>query len=258
MLAQRLSYSTQIFKASRKCRPLPVKSTKISTGGHIIDIDSAIKEVPKTPSHYKYSQLLQNKDVPLVIATGPAGTGKTLISCAHAIHELLKKRIRKIIITRPTVAVENQELGFLPGNIDQKMMPWMIPIYDSFKEYITIQRLREYIQNEDIEICPLAYIRGRTFHNSWILVDEAQNTTVNQMKTLLTRIGKNSKMVVSGDLDQVDLREVNGLADFLERYKLYCHDKNNFVHATIKHVEFGEDDIMRSEVVKEVLDIYKY
>ena len=132
----------------------------------------------------------------------------------------------------------------------------MIPIYDCFKEFVSSQRLKEYVLNEQIEICPLSFMRGRTFHNSWIIADEVQNATVNQMRTLLTRIGRNSKIVLTGDLAQCDLSIGNGMADFLKRYQLYCED--NDTTENIRVVELGDTDVVRSNLVKTMLDVYKY
>lgn len=218
-------------------------------------MSAILKDLPKTYNHSLFCDMLQDDTTSLVIATGPAGVGKTFASTSYAIHKLASNKTKKVIITRPTVGLE-EELGFLPGNMKDKMQPWLVPIFDSFKEYVSLQRLNEYITNEEIEICPVAFIRGRTFQNAWVLVDEAQNTTVNQMKTLLTRVGENCKMVVSGDLDQTDIKGTNGLGDFLNRYRLHSldHEKNT----SIQHIVFDEDDIMRSDLVKQVLDIYKY
>ena len=214
-----------------------------------------IADLPKTPNHVKFCDVLQNDSIPLVLSTGPAGVGKTLMGISIAIYKLINRDINKVVITRPTVPLQ-EELGFLPGNLQDKMHPYLVPIYDSFKEYITVQRLNEYINNEEIEIAAVAHIRGRTFHNSWVIVDEAQNLTTMQYRTLLTRIGQNTKMVVSGDLNQSDLKEKNGLQDFIERYKLYAQE--NGENSFIGMVELGDEDIMRSEIVKNVLDIYKY
>ena len=216
---------------------------------------ASIVALEKHPNHKLYADHLRNKELSLVIGVGPAGCGKTLLPCAHAIDHLLKKEISKIVLTRPAVAMD-EDHGFLPGDLESKMMPWLIPIYDCFKEYVTIQRLKEYIHNEEIEICPLSFIRGRTFNNSWIIADEVQNTTVNQMKTLLTRIGHNSKMILTGDLQQCDIKGPNGLDDFLKRYENFSVTGDSI--NLIKIVEFDESDIMRSELVKYILNVYKY
>lgn len=211
-----------------------------------------ILALPKTENQNRYNKLLTKDDVKIVIAVGPAGSGKTLMGCSHGINNLMSKKISKLVITRPAVSM-GEDLGFLPGKMEDKMHNWLMPIYDSFTEYIPYERIAEYIKSGKIEIAPLSFIRGRTFHNSWIIVDEAQNITQSQMKTLLTRIGQNSKMVLAGDLDQCDIGGVNGLADFVNRYKT-----NNYKEIySIQIVELSEDDILRSDIVKDVLKIYQ-
>jgi len=209
-----------------------------------------ITNLPKTENQNRYSKLLNKDDVKIVIAIGPAGTGKTLMGCSYAVHNLLNKDINKIVITRPTVSM-GEDLGFLPGRMEDKMHNWLMPIYDSFSEYMQYERIPEYIKNGKIEIAPLSFIRGRTFHNSWIIVDEAQNISKPQMKTLLTRIGQNSKMILTGDLEQCDIEGGNGLEDFVWRLK----NTKKQAH-TIQIVEMTKSDIMRSDIVKDVLYIY--
>lgn len=219
-----------------------------------------VVDVAKTPSQQLYSKHLDDPSVGLVIGIGPAGCGKTLLPCAHAIQGLARREVERIVITRPTVAADEQ-IGFLPGSLEEKMLPWMIPIYDCFKEYVSAQRLREYMVNEEIEICPLSFMRGRTFHKSWIIADEVQNTTVNQMRTLLTRAGQGSKVVLTGDLAQCDFdAQHNGLQDFLRRYALFKEDGRleEPSRPRVEVVEFNESDVLRSELVKVVLDVYRF
>jgi phosphate starvation-inducible PhoH-like protein len=212
-----------------------------------------------TPNHVLYSKHLTNPKVKIVVATGSSGSGKTLLASTNAVVDLLDKRVKRIVITRPQVTLDEQ-MGFIPGTIENKMMPWLLPIYDCFKEYITTQRLKEYVNNGEIEICPLAYLRGRTFHNSWIIADEVQNTTINQMKSLTTRIGQESRLVMTGDLDQCDMSGQNGLQDFIERYKrcknAYEDFDVNVDEDPIRIVEFSLEDVKRSEIVRHVLDMY--
>jgi phosphate starvation-inducible PhoH-like protein len=204
---------------------------------------------PKSINQQKYLQAIENENTKLVIANGPAGTGKTLFACISAIELLKNKNIDKIILTRPLVTVE-EEIGFLPGNINQKMDPWTKPILDIFSEYYKRQEIDQMIYNNIIEIIPLGFMRGRTFKNAWIVADEMQNSTVSQMKMLLTRLGENSRLVITGDLEQYDkISELNGLEDFLQKFK----GKRS---ASITSFEFQRCDIQREEVVKEVLDIY--
>lgn len=233
-----------ISRAARKMTP----STKTKGDLRVLE---------KRANHKAYADILRDADTPLVIGVGPAGCGKTLLSCSHAMNKLVNKDINKIVITRPAVSVDEQH-GFLPGDLESKMLPWLIPIYDCFKEYVTASQLRELITNEEIEICPLSYIRGRTFHDCWVIADEVQNSTINQMKTLLTRIGGNCKMILTGDPNQCDLKEPNGLNDFLKRYHYYNSNSENPENSMIKVVVFDDDDIMRSDIVKHVLNVYDY
>ena len=183
-------------------------------------------------NHRLYQALLENPRVPIIIAHGPAGTGKTLMACKAA---GASKRHERVILTRPAVSVDEQH-GYLPGPLEQKMSPWIAPMTD----YLPWQT--------KYEVCPLAYMRGRTFDRSWIIGDEMQNSTPSQMKMFLTRIGEGSKMAVIGDPDQHDRGfEENGLSDLVSK----LDDSEN-----IKHVIFTEDDVIRSEVVKEILRLY--
>jgi len=218
-----------------------------------IDINCSIDNLAKTHNQVRYVKMLKKDNVKVVLVSGVAGTGKTLIGCSYAISGLINKQIEKVIITRPTISM-NEEYGFLPGKIDEKLHNWLIPIYDSFSSVIPSTKVKEFIQQGKIEIAPLGFIRGRTFHNSCIFVDEAQNIDCIQMKTLLTRIGYKSKMIIVGDPEQCDLKQQpNGMVDFINRLSVYPDD-----NYSIQHIELTEEDIMRSDVVKKVLDIYNY
>lgn len=210
------------------------------------------KVITKTDNQIRFCHALKEKNSKLVVAVGPAGVGKTMLSVNHAIEKLLAKECKKIVITRPLIGVGDEELGFLPGDIHKKMYPWMLPIYDNMREYITHDKLKSLIANEDIEISPLAYMRGRTFDNSVIIGDEVQNTTSIAMKTLLTRVGSNSQMIITGDLEQSDVKGVNGLKHFLDLIEKYQKKENS----NIKIIKFENEDVMRSDLVKEVLDLY--
>ena len=205
---------------------------------------------PRTPAQVKYLQVLKDYTKPLVVASGPAGTGKTLFACQDAIERLSRKQIDRVVLTRPVVAVD-EELGFLPGGIEMKMDPWTRPMFDIMQNYYSDRKISQMIENRTIEISPLGYMRGRTFDNCYVVADEMQNSTMNQMKMLMTRMGDNSRMVVTGDVDQCDLRNtLSGLADFIHRI-----DKVDLKH--IEHVILDVDDVQRHKVVKEILDIYK-
>lgn len=204
---------------------------------------------PANKNQYIYNRYLNNNVNKVVVACGPAGTGKTLFACEQGLRHLLDKKINKIIITRPTVTTSD-DIGFLPGTLEDKMDPWLIPIYDIFNQHLHPNDTKELIKNKIIEIVPLNYMRGRTFKNSWIVADEMQNATINQTKMLLTRIGENSKLVITGDPDQFDRKDNDcGLRDFVYRIR-------NITSNFIKLIRFDVDDIKREPVVIEILNIY--
>jgi len=211
---------------------------------------------PKSSNQERYIEYLNDEDVDLIFAVGPAGTGKTLFACLKAITQLRNGEIKKLVVTRPVVPVE-EDIGFLPGNLVKKMDPWTKPIFDLFLEFFSKSELDNYIHNNIIEISPLAFMRGRTFKNSFIIADEMQNSSPNQMKLLTTRIGINSKMVITGDLNQTDITTINGLQDFLNRLYYYKSGTNTTMDS-IKVVTFEKHDIERSEIVKNIINIYDY
>jgi phosphate starvation-inducible PhoH-like protein len=207
-----------------------------------------------TPNQQRYADLIRHPDNKIVIGVGAAGSGKTYIPCTAGIEHLVNKKVSKILITRPAVSLDEQH-GFLPGTLEDKMLPYMKPIYDCFLKYISMDTLRSHLKNETIEICPLSYIRGRTFESCFMIADETQNTTINQMRTLLTRIGEDCKVVITGDLSQSDLPIVpmNGLADLLNRCdKLFEVSDENCIDV----VHFGESDVVRSAIVKKIIHMY--
>ena len=212
---------------------------------------------PKSMNQQKYVDSLNNQNTDVVVVIGPAGTGKTMFACMKAIQILKMGIINKIIITRPIVPVEEEEIGFLPGNIVKKMDPWTKPILDLFSEYYSKSEIDNMIYCNTIEIDPLAFMRGRTFKNAFIIADEMQNSTPNQMKMLTTRLGTGSKMVITGDLYQSDISKENGLTDFVNRFKYYKenNDENNKL---IDFIELENSDIERSDVVKKIIDIYDF
>uniref|UniRef100_A0A6C0DMD6 PhoH-like protein n=1 Tax=viral metagenome TaxID=1070528 RepID=A0A6C0DMD6_9ZZZZ len=234
---------------------------------------------PKSPNQELYYKYLNDPDIPIVFGIGPAGCGKTLLACVTAIEELRRGNIQKIVLTRPIVPVEEEELGFLPGNLIHKMDPWTRPIFDIFLEFYQQRDLDSMLQTGVIEISPLAYMRGRTFKRAFIIADEMQNSTPNQMLMLTTRIGDSTKMAITGDLKQSDRCAANGLLDFMNKYKAYrkANDVVDFSkpsHKThhdydivnekwcgsgigIEMVEMSQKDIERSPIVAKILDIYK-
>jgi phosphate starvation-inducible PhoH-like protein len=205
---------------------------------------------PRTLNQQKYVDSLQTHD--LVFCLGPAGTGKTLFACNEAMKQLQKGSIDRVVITRPIVAVEDEQLGFLPGNINKKMDPWTRPIFDIFSEYYSLTEITRMMKDNIIEISPLAYMRGRTFKNAFIIADEMQNSSPNQMLMLTTRIGEKTKMVVTGDLKQSDKSMFNGLSDFIEKLSTY-EQRNN---CSISLIHLTTDDVERSPIVKTILNVY--
>lgn len=204
---------------------------------------------PKTNSQEIYASMLKAKNKKIILATGPAGTGKTLFATEYGVRYFLQGTYEKLIFTRPSVSVD-EELGFLPGTMEEKMAPWVRPIYDVLYQFMSPKEVTVLMEEKIIEISPLGYMRGRTFKNCWIVADEMQNSTVSQMKMLLTRLGENSRLVITGDLEQYDRpNEVNGLEDFLDKFR-------GRRSSSIGSFEFHRSDIQREEVVKEILDIY--
>lgn len=241
--------SRQSHKGTKRYNPNP--------SPNVLNFKSYVqqrKEVHLTPKSLKQEEYIEHLLDPtkiVVFATGPAGTGKTMLAVLAAIKAYKEGTCEKIIITRPAVGVDDEKHGFLPGDLNEKMAPWTRPIFDVMKEYYSPREIALMLEDEIIEISPLAFLRGRTFKNAWIIFDEAQNTSVNQMKMVLTRIGDNSKMVITGDLNQNDRKFAaeNGLADFLDKLS---QSKSKII--TLVH--FGNRDIMRHAVVKEVLCMY--
>jgi phosphate starvation-inducible PhoH-like protein len=217
---------------------------------------------PKSNNQEKYCEHLNDLKTKIIFAIGPAGTGKTVLACNEAVKQLQKGTYQKIIITRPIVCVEEEEIGFLPGTINKKMDPWMRPIFDVFLEFYSQKDIDMMIYNNIIEISPLGFMRGRTFKKCFIIADEMQNSSPNQMMMLTTRIGKGSKMVITGDLKQTDKNiGSSGLDDIIKKIKLYDNNQlslNNtdFIYHGIKIVELNKDDIEREPIISIILDIY--
>jgi len=204
---------------------------------------------PKNPSQEQYVDMLNSKEKKIVFAIGPAGTGKTLFATQYAIKQFLLGTVDKIIFTRPTVSVD-EDIGFLPGSIEEKLSPWLRPIFDILYEFITVKEVQAYLEEKVFEMAPIGYLRGRTFKRSFIIADEMQNCTQNQMKMLLTRLGEGSRMTITGDLEQHDRTgATNGLADFLSKLRKKRSD-------SIGMIEFEPNDILREPIIKEVLEIY--
>ena len=201
----------------------------------------------RSPNQSKFVELIKSKD--LVFGVGPAGTGKTYLAVACAMEALLKKDINKIILSRPAVEA-GERLGFLPGDLKEKIDPYLRPLYDAMNDLLPEKTLEKYIENNTIEIAPLAFMRGRTLESAFIILDEAQNTSSMQMKMFLTRLGKNSRMVVVGDSTQIDLPrgEKSGLNEILE-----IMPKTR----DIGLVHFKNKDITRHNLVTKIVKAYE-
>jgi len=208
---------------------------------------------PRSDNQKQYVTYLNNASVPIVFGIGPAGCGKTLFACTTAIDGLKKGTFQKIVLTRPIVPVEEEELGFLPGTLVKKMDPWTRPLMDIFLEYYPQHELDFMLASGVIEISPLAYMRGRTFKRCFIIADEMQNSSPNQMLMLTTRIGEGSKMVITGDLKQSDRCADNGLLDIMNKIKSY---KKHNSDVSIEMVEMKYSDIERSPIVSKILEIF--
>ena len=220
---------------------------------NVVDINvhqkkSQVNILPRNKNQETYVLSLLDPTKDIVFGVGPAGTGKTLLAVQVAVKLFKQGDIDKIIVTRPAVSVD-EDLGFLPGTLEDKMAPWTRPIFDVLREYFNAREIEGMIAEGIIEIAPLAYMRGRTFKRSFILADEMQNATPNQMKMLLTRLGEGSMMAVTGDLAQADRLKDNGLIDFTKLLESQGSE-------SLDIVQFAQGDIERHKAVAEVLRVY--
>ena len=222
------------------------KSSKLSEGVLVHGVGGKLIKA-QTDNQRKMVEVMDKND--MLFAIGPAGTGKTYTAVALAVKALKEKEVRRIILTRPAVE-SGENLGFLPGDLKEKLDPYMQPLYDALRDMIPFERLDSYIEKGVIQIAPLAFMRGRTLDNAFVILDEAQNTTHNQMKMFLTRMGKNAKFVVNGDPGQIDLprRQVSGLKEAILTLKNV---------KGIAFVHLDEKDVIRHRLVKEIISAYK-
>ncbi len=209
-----------------------------------------LEVVPKSRAQESLVVALFDPEVNITIAIGPAGTGKTYLAMQAAIKALRTGEIEKIVLTRPAVGVDDEKHGFLPGDINQKMEPWTRPLLDVLHEYYTPKDVAQMLEDQIIEISPLAFMRGRTFKNAWIVADEMQNATPGQMKMLLTRIGQGSSIVVTGDVEQADrAASNNGLMDIAKRLSLTPTKGLSVCY-------LGAKDVQRHPIIESVLELY--
>ncbi len=228
------------------------RSDSIKSSGDIENLELIIpgstkKVFPRSVNQVQLINKFNSFDI--VFTTGPAGTGKTYLAVAKALSEILQKKKRKLIITRPVVEA-GESLGFLPGDLIQKISPYLRPLYDSIEALLPFETIQKMEENKMIEIAPLAYMRGRSLSDSFIILDEAQNTTIEQMKMFLTRIGENSKAVITGDITQIDLpnKKRSGLIHALNTLKNINQIGFSF---------FTSEDVMRNPLVKKIIDAYE-
>jgi phosphate starvation-inducible protein PhoH and related proteins len=207
--------------------------------------------VPRTRNQERLILALQDTSQHIVVTAGPAGTGKTYLAMLAAVKAFRAGEVDRIVLTRPAVGVEDEKHGFLPGDLNQKMDPWVRPLTDILREYYRPQDISEMIEEQKIEIAPLAFMRGRTFKDSYIIADEMQNATPSQVKMLMTRIGEGSKIVITGDVEQADRnRGNNGLIDLCSRL-----EKGGVKGIAV--CELDECDVQRHPIIGKILQLYK-
>jgi len=214
-------------------------------------IRKAVRIIPRNVHQEEYLEYLLDVEKMIVLASGCAGTGKTYLAMLAAIKALSEKTVEKIILCRPLVGVDDESVGFLPGDLKEKLAPWLIPLFDVLSEYYSQKEIDNLLENNTIEITPIGFMRGRNIRNTFVIVDESQNATQNQIKAVFTRLCDGSKLVVTGDNDQTDKRTgENGLLRFKNLLEKYGEAKY------IASIEFDHKDIERHPVVSEVLKIF--
>jgi phosphate starvation-inducible PhoH-like protein len=206
--------------------------------------------LPKSTNQEKYISALLDESTDIIVVSGPAGTGKTYLAMLAAIKAMREGQCDKIILTRPAVGVDDEQHGFLPGDLNAKMEPWTRPLIDVLKEHYSVKEIQHMLAEQIVEIAPLAFCRGRNFKNSYIVLDEAQNCTPSQLKMIMTRIGYGSKIVITGDIEQADRRtSQNGLLDLVDRLQRY-----NVPGLSV--CKFEVSDIQRHSIIEHVLKLY--
>lgn len=214
-------------------------------------VKKAIELVPQSRNQEKYIVALTDPETDVVIVSGPAGTGKSYLATLNAIRAFRNREVDRIVLCRPKVSIEDEDHGFLPGDLISKMAPWVKPITDILREFYSMKEIEYMLSEEIIEFAPLGFIRGRTFKNSMVIIDEAQNCSISQIQSALTRIGEGSKFVLNGDIAQTDRQAgENGFIDIINKLK-----------ATpvkgIEVCEFAKHDIQRHPIIGEILKLYK-
>jgi len=241
------------YSSPRKQKSKTFYATKTINfnGGKTKEHKEPLSLIPKSLNQEKFIVALMDHDTDIVIASGPAGTGKTYLAMLAAIMALKTGKVDKLVLTRPAVGVDDEKHGFLPGDLNQKMEPWTRPLFDVLREFYSAKEVQVMLEEQIIEISPLAFMRGRTFKNSYIIADEMQNATPSQMKMIMTRIGEGSKIVITGDINQSDRKSAdNGLEDLQLRLR-------KFPVGGIKSCTFEVGDVQRHRIVEHVLKLYE-
>lgn len=236
-------YDTQTFYV-KESKTINFDQSKTKVNNRPINL------IPKSLNQEKYILALLDADTDIVVVGGPAGTGKTYLAMQAAIKALREGTVDRIILTRPAVGVEDEKHGFLPGDLNQKMEPWTRPLLDVLREYYSARDIAHMLEEQIVEIAPLAFCRGRNFKNSFIILDEAQNATPGQLKMIMTRIGINSKIVITGDIEQADRKTAdNGLLDLQNRL-------GKGVIPGLQQCHFELKDVQRHKIIEHVLKLY--
>jgi phosphate starvation-inducible PhoH-like protein len=229
---------------SRKANTASLSNKAFHKKMYVIDIQ------PKSDLQRDYLTYLNDNVTKVIFALGYAGTGKTFIACQYALNAISLNKCCKLIMTKPLVTVSDEAIGFLPGSLKKKLEPWMQNMLYCMKSGVPDAVLKELIASEQIEFTPLGFMRGSTIENSIVIADEMQNSSPAQLKMLLTRIGKNTTLIITGDINQKDIRCISGIEDFLKRYQHRSLD-------AIKILHFGIDEIQRESFLKDVLKLYE-
>jgi len=208
---------------------------------------------PRNSRQEKYARLLTER-TPLIIAEGPAGTGKTLMACQHALRLLAEKKVKRVIVTRPTIAADDG-IGYLKGGLQEKMTPWLAPALDVFQEFYSRDKVKTMMDLGILEMAPISFMRGRTFKSSFVIADEMQNATPSQTKMVLTRLGEESRIVVTGDIAQSDISGNNGLADLIERVEKY--PPAEMYGRGLAVIRFQQEHIERHPLLKTLCELYE-
>ncbi|MCG8637122.1 MAG: PhoH family protein [Desulfobacterales bacterium] len=248
LIEDKFSLTPQVLDAAintmRRNRGIPLKKIFSNT---ILVTAKNRTITPRNPAQMAYADAIKSNDI--LFGIGPAGTGKTYLAMAMAVAAFSRGEVEKIILTRPAVEA-GEALGFLPGDLTEKINPYLRPLYDALYDMLDFEKARAYIEQELIEIAPIAFMRGRTLNNAFIILDEAQNTTTEQMKMFLTRIGYGSKAIVTGDITQIDLPggKRSGL---VQAKKILTRIKG------IGMIEFSKEDVVRHRLVSDIIDAYE-